>query len=648
MKAAAAFILVWCLSISARAQNPGYKDKLYITAKVWGFVKYFHSEVSVCNVNWDSVLVSKLPAIKLAATSNDFNNVLADMLQAAGPMTLASTPFQDTFTAFMKKNRDFSWFNESLIRSDIRVILDTIRNNFRPHPICWVQDNDWTTSNTSWLLFPYDDPIINDAVFVNYPDEAHRLLAIFKYWNIIRYFNPYNHVLDKNIDSTLYQYAEPFANAATDTTYYLLFERMTKHLDDAHVEYGTWSSAYSFPLWMGPQFVIRYIQNKYVVVKSNVPQVRKGDILVSVDGLTTQQWDDSLRPYIAAGNETIFRNIMTNYITGGNGNSIATVVLKDSMLNQYTLNLPRTQNNYTAVDNYQVNDTLAAAYWETIDCNTGYVNMRNLTQAQVPLMYNDLRTKKAIIFDIRGYPKGTAWGIADLLYPDTLGFADDAYPEVTFPGSYSWYNDNMGVANNPVAYQGQVIILMNEDAVSQSEYSCMMLGRMPGAIKVGSQTAGADGNITYFRLSNDIRTMFTTLGIYYPNGDSTQRIGIVPDVAIQPTIAGIRHGRDEVLEKALEISCILSVYEPNNTGVSFSVYPNPVKDLLKLQGSSIKSNEINFSIIDVTGRVLSRGLVAVTNSQVSYDVDVHELQNGFYLLQVDTGTTMQTIKFMKL
>ena len=31
----------------------------------------------------------------------------------------------------------------------------------------------------------------------------------------------------------------------------------------------------------------------------------------------------------------------------------------------------------------------------------------------------------------------------------------------------------------------------------------------------------------------------------------TQRIGIVPDVKVRPTIAGIREGRDEVLEEAL-------------------------------------------------------------------------------------------------
>jgi C-terminal processing protease CtpA/Prc len=45
----------------------------------------------------------------------------------------------------------------------------------------------------------------------------------------------------------------------------------------------------------------------------------------------------------------------------------------------------------------------------------------------------------------------------------------------------------------------------------------------------------------------------SSVGIYYPDGRETQRIGIVPDIEVKPTIQGIRVGRDELLEKAIEI-----------------------------------------------------------------------------------------------
>jgi len=53
-------------------------------------------------------------------------------------------------------------------------------------------------------------------------------------------------------------------------------------------------------------------------------------------------------------------------------------------------------------------------------------------------------------------------------------------------------------------------------------------------------------------LPGGIRVAFTGLGVYYPDGTPTQRIGIVPDIAIRPTLAGFRAGRDEVLERAIE------------------------------------------------------------------------------------------------
>jgi hypothetical protein len=39
--------------------------------------------------------------------------------------------------------------------------------------------------------------------------------------------------------------------------------------------------------------------------------------------------------------------------------------------------------------------------------------------------------------------------------------------------------------------------------------------------------------------------------VFYPDKRPTQQVGIVPNVEVRPTIAGIRAGRDEVLEAAV-------------------------------------------------------------------------------------------------
>ena len=70
---------------------------------------------------------------------------------------------------------------------------------------------------------------------------------------------------------------------------------------------------------------------------------------------------------------------------------------------------------------------------------------------------------------------------------------------------------------------------------------------------IGSTTAGADGNVSTIMLPGGLRTMISGIGVNYPNGVETQRVGIVPDIEVKPTIVGIRQGKDELLEKAIEI-----------------------------------------------------------------------------------------------
>ena len=79
----------------------------------------------------------------------------------------------------------------------------------------------------------------------------------------------------------------------------------------------------------------------------------------------------------------------------------------------------------------------------------------------------------------------------------------------------------------------------------------MALQTAPDATVIGSQTAGADGNASRLVLPGGISTSFTGIGVFYPDGTETQRVGIVPDIEIRPTVAGLQRGQDEVLERAV-------------------------------------------------------------------------------------------------
>ncbi|HRP92729.1 MAG TPA: S41 family peptidase [Ignavibacteriaceae bacterium] len=121
------------------------------------------------------------------------------------------------------------------------------------------------------------------------------------------------------------------------------------------------------------------------------------------------------------------------------------------------------------------------------------------------------------------------------------------------PGEFSFTQPLLVGETRADYYKHKIVIIVNEITQSSAEYHTMAFRVAPAAIVLGSTTAGADGNISTIILPGNIRTMISGIGICYPDGTETQRVGIIPDIEMKPTIKGIKKGEDELLNKAIEI-----------------------------------------------------------------------------------------------
>ncbi|MCW3123544.1 MAG: peptidase [Flavipsychrobacter sp.] len=656
MKKIILFFVFTCLCGASFAQT--LQERLYYTGKVWGFVKYNHSEVSTCKVNWDSVLLHVLPLVENATTSADFNDALDTMLAAAGPMALSTSYLAPITDPMLTHNRDLSWIGTSGFRSDVQAQLDTIKNNFRPHASCYVTINtDYTRSFSGpwggYLAFPYDSTMLLTTTYSSYPDEDHRLLLLYKFWNTVRYFNPYNYVLDKPWDTTLYNYVLPVSSAPDAHELFKLCLKMATEMNDAHVLGFTASKYYFTPpgsyVYI-PKILLVYAEGKYVVLRSKETGINTGDVLVSVDGLNPAQWEDSLRPYKPSGNISVFRRSMCDYILSREAaGKSETVIFADNTGTNHTFTITTGNRNTDPTffsGSHYVSDSLKTIKWTTMGCDAGYVNMGNLLSTDVVSMYNDLLYKSAIIFDIRNYPNGTGWGIANLMYPSNRKFAKFTMPDLTYPGTYYWEGDSLGTDGNATPYAGKVIVLVNEQTQSQAEFTTMMLKAMPDVVVVGSQTAGADGDVTWVRLANDISFGWTSLGVFYPNGDSTQRIGIVPDITVTPTVNGIRNFNDEVLNKALSLACPSEVVNVDVAPV-VAVFPNPANDKINVLTERTGAGKIVMLLTDITGRTLLHDTIESNGSKTATVFNIATLSPGMYFVTVQTATKQYVTKIVK-
>ncbi|MNF43531.1 Peptidase family S41 [compost metagenome] len=93
--------------------------------------------------------------------------------------------------------------------------------------------------------------------------------------------------------------------------------------------------------------------------------------------------------------------------------------------------------------------------------------------------------------------------------------------------------------------------MVNSETHSFGEQTAMSLQTAPNATIIGSQTSGADGSNYYFTIIKGFDSSFTSSGIFYPNKKETQRIGIIPDIEVKPTVLGAQQGKDEILDRVV-------------------------------------------------------------------------------------------------
>ncbi|WP_239021981.1 S41 family peptidase [Pontimicrobium aquaticum] len=191
--------------------------------------------------------------------------------------------------------------------------------------------------------------------------------------------------------------------------------------------------------------------------------------------------------------------------------------------------------------------------YKFLEDSIGYINLEFIKKEDIPYIKKIFKDTKGIIIDIRNYPSS--------FVPFTLGsyFVSSPTPFVKFtnfninnPGEFVFKKEAL-IPKPTETYKGKLIVLVNEFTQSQAEYTAMAFRAGNKTKIIGSTTAGTDGSVSSLYLPGGLLTAISGVGIYYPDGTETQRIGIVPDIEIKPTVEGIKNGRDELLEKAIEI-----------------------------------------------------------------------------------------------
>jgi C-terminal processing protease CtpA/Prc len=276
-----------------------------------------------------------------------------------------------------------------------------------------------------------------------------------------------------------------------------------------------------------------------------------GDEIISIEGHTPDYFIDRARRYIAASNENALLRDAAQLARTVSGDTVSVVVKRDGKTLNFDIATISVQESSTNRNEW----LKSKPYYELMDDpSIGYMYSEKFKNGDSAAIMEKFKDTKAIIIDLRCYPSGFMpfEFTGRYFVPKSIHHVTWAIPFVNLPGYYKEYPQSLG-NNNKNYYKGKVVVLVNEMTQSKAEYTTLAFQATPNCVVVGSQTAGADGNVSLLLLPRNIKTRFSGLGVFYPDGTNTQRAGIRIDHYVEPTIEGIRAGRDEVLEKALEI-----------------------------------------------------------------------------------------------
>lgn len=377
-------------------------------------------------------------------------------------------------------------------------------------------------------------------------DRMVRLAGIIIAWNELQHFFPYFDVIETDWNEQLIQSLISAYHDTSGEEYYYTLSKLVTSLEDGHgrVLFPPMESKVGFP------FIVDWIDNQVVVTHSEYKQILPGDIIKSVDRVPADEIVDSKQQLLSGSDHYTLFQALRQFAFGDEG-TIAKIQIERNGDAQ-TVDVSRTGS----VDYAQMEkgDRIMIGHLEE---EIFYVDLDEASIDTIKSRIEEVSSAESVIFDLRGYPEGNHDIISHLLsQPDT----SDSWmriPQIIYPDqkdSVSFDKSGWQIPTAEPQIEGNVIFIIDSRAISYAESFMSFIEHYQLAEIVGQPTAGTNGSVNSFSLPGDYRITWTGMKVLKHDGSQLYKVGIEPTIKVDKTIEGVRKGRDEFLEKAVEIA----------------------------------------------------------------------------------------------
>lgn len=375
------------------------------------------------------------------------------------------------------------------------------------------------------------------------PTPERARLDVATVWPVIQHFYPYRDELDRWPDA-LTTGLEASRSVDDAEQHRRLLQQMLVRINDGHTRVQESSPQEEAVGWL-PISIVAVDDGLAVASSAGADRVAAGDRITAIDGEPTARWLERVRSRYSGSDQWQTHRSIYRLLRGDPGDT-------------RSLTLVRGNDTFEAELSFGLDAPVEPFdHPATRDLADGvvYINLSKISQEQWADRMQDMAGASGIVFDLRGYPGpiGPRFLTHLLESPDDFTgwmqvlLARTPDGDLVTAAQYEW-----GIPPAEPHLAAPAVFLTNQRAISFSESVLGVVRHNQLGTIVGSNTAGANGNVLPLVLPGGFAVSYTGMRVIGPDGEPFHARGIEPDVLVAPTVEGLREGRDEVLERGIE------------------------------------------------------------------------------------------------
>lgn len=391
----------------------------------------------------------------------------------------------------------------------------------------------------------------SDLLQLSALNRSTRLAGVALAWGVFEHFFPYFDVVNTDWDAALPAALAKAAEDGDEIAYLGTLRELVAKLHDGH---GQVMNA-ALPARSMLPLALEWAGNDLVVVgkhESVTSSVTIGDSVISIDGKPIAKCYDEIGKQIPAATDG-WRRFMSCWLLTIDFPTHDPAKIKFRKPDGATVTVdltrvksppPNTATNKRPEDGAELSPGII------------YFDLNGADSDKLSKVMSKLTAAKAIIFDMRGYPASAAIDVIQHLIDSPAASARWCIPIIRRPDheNIEWDEaERWNLTPEKPRLTAKIAFVTDGRAISYAESIMGIVENYKLGEIIGATTAGTNGNVNPFTLPGGYRVYWTGMRVLKHDGSQHHGIGIAPTIPVTPTAKGISEGRDEVLEKAVQV-----------------------------------------------------------------------------------------------